>query len=537
MTSGVGSGVDSAVGGAAWGGGGLQAVTRSAASAGMSRTIHAVWGHHAPMHRLLLVVLLLAGCAPSAVVPERTADLALTECRIPGVRAAARCGTWTVPENPDQPDGRTIDLKVVVQPATDRPVASDPVFFLAGGPGQGATEVMARVPFLWDTNKHRDVVWVDMRGTGGSNKLTCPPPDPTDLAARLELDAGLEEIDDCLAALDADTTQYTTPRLVADLDAVRAALGYDVINLYGGSYGTRLGLAYIAAHEDRVRSAVLDGLAPYAMKLFLTFGEDGKAALDRVFAACVADPSCAEAFPNLEARFWPWLDGLRPADGNPPTTVTVRDPRTGHRTLDLPLDRDGVASAIRGLLYGTEMASLLPLALHQAIEGDPEALISQALILGDGMEESMAPGLMMSVACAEDVARITDADRAALASEPFLGTALLDMVIASCERWNVGTVPDSLFDPVTSDVPILLLSGAEDPVTPERWAAEAAKTLSNATSLTVPATGHIASNAGCAPEHLADFYEDPNPAMSHDFSCLQDIERPPFFVAFTGPTP
>ena len=482
-------------------------------------------------------MLLLAGCAPSAQPPERSAALELEDCRVAGVRAEARCGSWSVAENPDLPDGRQVALKVIVVPATETPVAADPVFFLAGGPGQGATEVMGRVRFLDEANTRRDVVYVDMRGTGGSNKLACSPGDPADLAARLALDAGLDEIDDCLAGLDADTTMYTTPRLVADLEAVRVALGYGQINLYGGSYGSRLGLAYMAAHGDQVRAAVLDGLAPYSLKLFLTFGEDGKAALDRLFAACAADTACDAAFPALADRFWTWLDSLRVAEGDTPRTITVRDPRTGTRTLDVPLERDAVASAIRGLLYSIEMGSLLPLALHRAIEGDPEPLISQALILGDGMEDSMASGLMMSVACAEDLPRVSAAERAELESEPFLGTSLLDMVTASCARWTVGAVPASLFVPVVSDVPTLLLSGAEDPVTPERWARDAAATLSRSTLLTLPATGHIAGAAGCVDEHIADFLEAADPTIADDADCLLDVRRPPFFVDFTGPRP
>ena len=485
----------------------------------------------------LALLPLVPGCAPTAVAPERSAALTLTDCREPGIVGVVRCGTWTVPEDPAKPDGRTIDLKVVVWPAREAPAAPDPVYFLAGGPGQGATEVMPQVAFLREANTHRDVVFVDMRGTGGSNKLACEPGDDATVAERLELDAGLDQLDDCLAALDADPRQYTTPRLVEDLDAVRAALGHEQLNLYGGSYGTRLGLAYLAAHGDRVRSAVLDGLAPYAMKLFLTFGEDGKRALDRLFADCRADSDCNTAFPDLERRFWAWLDGLAVPEGEAPRTVTVRDPRTGERTLELPLDRDSVASSVRGLLYSVEMASLLPLSMHQAAEGDAGPLIAQALVLGDGASDAMATGLMLSVACAEEIPRFTDAERAALQNEPFLRDSLVEMLVLACSHWPAGEVPDSLFEPVQSDVPVLLLSGAEDPVTPSRWADEAARTLTNARSITVPATGHIAAGAGCVDERIASFYEDPTAPLELDAPCVAERERPPFFVDFTGPTP
>jgi pimeloyl-ACP methyl ester carboxylesterase len=481
----------------------------------------------------ILAALLLTACAPTAEDGGRTSEVTLTECRLPGVPEPVQCGTFEVAEDPARPDGRRLTLKIVVVAATDRPVEPDPVFFLAGGPGQGASETVASVlGFLDRTRKHRDLVFVDQRGTGGSGKLECPPPDDLDLSARLEFENDARLLAECLSGLDADTTAYTTPRFIADLDAVRAAMGFPRINLYGGSYGTRAGLAYLAAHGDRVRSAVLDGLAPYEMKLFLTFGEDGKRALDRLFADCAADTPCASAFPDLETRFWTWLDEL-----DEKSTTTLRDPRTGDRALDVLVERESVTSAIRGLLYSSEWASLLPFALDRAVSGDLQPLLGQALILGEGAEKGMALGLMLSVACAEDLPRITDADRAGLQSEPLLGTSLLDMMTEACSAWPVGDVPDSLFDPVRSDVPILLLSGAEDPVTPERWAQAAAKTLSNATLVTIPSTGHIAARGGCGDKLVRDFYEDPGADLDVARDCISDVRRDPFFVRASGPNP
>ncbi len=477
-----------------------------------------------------------SGCAPTPKAEAPAGSVVLTPCREPGVLGELRCGSFEVVEDPDAPDGRRIALRIVVAPAHER-AEPDPVFFLAGGPGQGATETMGiALGFLDRARKHRDIVFVDIRGTGGSNKLPCAAP-AGDLAARLEFESEPELLADCLAGYDADPRHYNTPRFVADLEAVRAAMGYDAVNLYGGSYGTRLGLAYMAQHGDRVRSAVLDGLAPYAMTLFVSFGADGKVALDRMFADCAAQPACADAFPDLEARFWAWLNGLTPAEGEEPVRVTLRDPRTGGRALDVPLERVAVASAVRGLLYSPEYAALLPFAMHSAIAGDVQPLVGQALILGEGAENSMAVGLMLSTACAEDLPRVTAEQRAELEREPFLGAAMVDMMSEACAAWPAGDVPDSLFEPVASDVPVLLLSGAEDPVTPERWAAEAGTTLTDARSLTVPNTGHIAAAAGCVDKVVRDFFEDPAEDPNLDRRCVAEVKRPPFFLRSTGPDP
>lgn len=485
------------------------------------------------MRAVLLLALLIAGCAPTPKSDVSSGTIALQPCREPGIADELRCGTFQVAEDPADPGGRIIDLKIVVVPATDR-AKPDPLFFLAGGPGQGATETIGMVlGFLADTRDDRDLVFVDIRGTGGSNKLSCDPPD-VDLAARLEFQSEPDVLQECLASYDADTRHYNTPQFVADLDAVRGALGYTTINLYGGSYGTRLGLAYIAAHGDRVRSAVLDGLAPYAMKLFVPFGVDGKVTLDRLFADCAADSACGEAFPDLEPRFWTWLNGLETGE---PTRMTLRDPRTGGRAIDVPLERASIASAIRGLLYSTEYAALLPQAMEAAIAGDPQSLVGQALILGEGASGAMAGGLLLSTVCAEDLPRITPEDRGKLAWEPFMGTSMIDMMGEACAVWPTGEVPESLFEPVKSDVPVLLLSGAEDPVTPERWATETAKTLTNVTSVTVPATAHIAARGGCADQLIADFYNAPDGELDTVRDCLSDVKRPLFFLSTMGPKP
>ena len=158
--------------------------------------------------------------------------------------------------------------------------------------------------------------------------------------------------------------------------------------------------------------------------------------------------------------------------------------------------------------------------------------------MSEGASDLMAAGLMLSVTCAEDLSRISQAERDALLEEPFLGTGLLDMVRGSCDHWKFGEVPESLFEPVRSDLPMLLLSGSEDPVTPERWAVETARTLGNATLVTVPATAHGAAGAGCADKLIRDFYNNP---QDHGFNlerdCLDAVRRPPFFVDFSGPVP
>ena len=224
-----------------------------------------------------------------------------------GVSVPARCGSLTVFEDRATGAGRTIDLTIVVIPAVSGSHEPDPLFFLAGGPGQAATDVADTVlARLAEVRRSRDIVFVDQRGTGGSGRMSCAlferGPDEEASSESLQFDAfPLDDLRDCLAEVEsvADPRHYTTPVAMDDLDDVRAALGYETINLYGGSYGTRAGLIYMRRHPERVRTAVLDGLAPVSMRLPSSMDADAQRALDRLFADCAADPGCREAFPDL----------------------------------------------------------------------------------------------------------------------------------------------------------------------------------------------------------------------------------------------
>jgi len=194
--------------------------------------------------------------APTATVKaRRSASIKLEDCTIGNV--TAQCGTYRVYENRSTRSGRQIDLKIAMLPATGERVEPDPLFYFTGGPGGAATDVapMFKTQF-GELNKTRDIVLIDQRGTGGSNLLMCPPPDQafdvTDAAA-LSAYAKL-----CLAGLDADPRWYTTRAYVDDVNEVRQALGYDKINLSGGSYGGTVVQVYLLQHPETVRTALIN---------------------------------------------------------------------------------------------------------------------------------------------------------------------------------------------------------------------------------------------------------------------------------------
>ena len=193
---------------------------------------------------LVLMAALAISCDGVSIAP-----LALERCHIEGLSEEIRCGVREVFEDRDSQAGRRISIHIAVLPALRRIVERDPLFLLAGGPGQGARElaqVVAR--YFRAVRRHRDVVLVDFRGTGASNPLKCDLPD--DELRVLEADDFAEQAERCAAALPADPRFYTHHQSLADLDDIRRELGYDRINVWGGSWGTRAALLYALRYPE-----------------------------------------------------------------------------------------------------------------------------------------------------------------------------------------------------------------------------------------------------------------------------------------------
>jgi pimeloyl-ACP methyl ester carboxylesterase len=479
------------------------------------------------------MAMLLALLAASCAAPDSSAIDRLHECAIEEGPAGAYCGTLAVHENRATRQGRQIALKIVVAPALRRDPAPDPLFVLAGGPGQpSATLAGEQLPMFRRFRVDRDIVFVDQRGTGESNRLGCDPA-PDDLDEIASDDARTERrLKACLASYDADPRLYTTPIAMDDLDDVRAFLGYDQIDLWGGSYGTRAALEYLRRHEAHVRAVVLDGVAPADMRLPLYTARDAQRALDRLFADCAADAGCAAAFPTLAddtRALFARLEKERPI-------VRGVHPRTG-RPLELPIARRDAALVIFRALYVPEVASLLPRVLTDAAAGNYQALLALAFQgAPEGDKRDIAFGMHLSVVCAEDIPRIDAAARTAVETSGFMGDAMFDAQYAACSFWPRGEVPERFYTPVTSDRPVLILSGADDPVTPPSWGELVAAHLPNARHIVVPGAGHITLSRGCVPQLVADFLADGS-VGTLDPGCTSVLTRPPFFITPTGPVP
>jgi pimeloyl-ACP methyl ester carboxylesterase len=458
----------------------------------------------------------------------------LTPCTGYDTPADAYCGTLKVFENRETRQGRQIDLNIVVLPALRTDAQPDPLFFLAGGPGQGAAQLAKVVRDLFRrVQTDRDIVLVDQRGTGKSNPLHCLTDEDESLQGIMEtLEQSIAKVKACQAKYDADLTQYTTPIAMDDLDDVRAFLGYERINVYGGSYGTRAALVYMRQNGDRVRSAILDGVAPTNMRLPLYFPRDTQRAFELLARDCAADAGCAKAYPNLLERMRALIARL---ESDPPR-VTLTHPRTGV-TEDVRVDARVLANVMVAALYSPMMTALVPAIVAAAEKNDFQSMLALALTgAGSSDAPNMAIGMQLSVICAEDAPRNTDDDLRRGSESTLFGKYVMTLQQQACGFWPRGRVDESFYEPVRSAIPTLVLSGEVDPVTPPSWGDEVAKTLSNSAHIVLPGTGHTAGGTGCGQRIMREFIDEGSPA-DLDTSCATKVKRPAFFLSPAGPDP
>ena len=482
-----------------------------------------------------LAALSVAGppAAAGPTVDRAPARLGLSDCRLhaPGAGAgiAARCGRWSVPEDYAAPGGRRLELNVAVVPTlgTRR---GEPLFVLAGGPGQAATSFYAAVaPAFALVARTHDIVLVDQRGTGGSHRLACRFPDDLTLSR-----TGLAELEGlsraCLASLDARPAHYTTSVAVRDLDAVRQALGYGRISLYGASYGTRVAQHYLRRFPGTVTAVILDGIVAPTTTVGPDMALDAERALELAYARCAAATACHAAFPDPAADLA--ASEQRLAHG--PLALELPDPTTG-ATRRLEFGTRELAGSLRLLTYTARSAALIPLLLHAAAAGDFRPIAAQFLMFDRALDDEIAYGMHNAVLCSEDAPDFGRADRAALA-QTFLGTVELDSMAAMCRPWPVGDRDADLKSPLKASAPALLLSGEADPVTPPSQGELAARGFSDVRHLVLAGQGHGQLGTGCVPELMAKFL-NLHSALSLDTSCVGRVRATPFFIDYAGPAP
>jgi pimeloyl-ACP methyl ester carboxylesterase len=468
----------------------------------------------------------VARIAAQAVSPPRPF---LGACHIPGLKSKAWCGRYEVFEDRDAKRGRKIALNMVILPAFAEKPAPDPVFFFAGGPGQSAASIAVVIGEgpLTNIRRERDLVFLDQRGTGESNSLTCNLyADDNGLRGYFEDMFPVKEVRACRERLEktAALKQYTTSITIEDINDVRRALGYEKINLYGGSYGTTVALAYLRRYRGNVRSAVLAGVAPTNLKLPLPFAKGAQYAMDNLMNDCAADDACRAAFPNLREEFRSVLDRLVKG----PVSVELTNPFT-QKLERVSLGRGVFAERLRMMLYGRAPASIVPLLIHRAAQDDFKPFLLAALPQARGIYQSLSLGVYFSVTCSESVPFITEEDVKRETDGTFLGDYRVRVHQDACREWTRAAVPRDFTSAVKSDAPVLLLSGEVDPASPHWLGVEVARQLSNSRQVTIPHGGHDYFS-DCISGITAAFISKGS-AQGLNTSCVDGTRRPPFVTA------
>jgi pimeloyl-ACP methyl ester carboxylesterase len=448
--------------------------------------------------------------------------LELQPCGVAGVTKDALCGQYEVYEDRAKKSGRKIKLNVMVLPAlVDKP-APDPVFYLQGGPGGAATSV-AGASFMGRLHRTRDVVLVDQRGTGKSNPLQCNfRGDPNDMRGYFVDALTPEAARTCRTELEknADLRLYTTTIAMADLDDVRTVLGYDKINVYGGSYGATTALSYLNFYPQHVRTVTISGVAPPDNALPLSFAKGVEHALNRLFDDCAADEKCKTAFPDLR-KDWATVAANV---GKGPVNFDALNPYTRQKQ-QITMTRDGFAELVRLVLYNPTVMSLMPAVIHEMSQGDYSHFAFYSYQVQHGIDAGIARGMQLSVLCAEDVPFLKESEIEPAMGGTFYGGNRARAYLKACEQWPRGDMPAKFREPIKSDLAVLMLSGELDPVTPPDLATPLLRWMPNGRQVLMHNSTHYTYECG---EKLARDFIEMGTAKGLDTSCVEAIKRLPF---------
>lgn len=495
----------------------------------------ACWEPRATVIRAITWSCILSAVASSLFAWRASAggnEFAQHPCSYDGLPAF--CGTLRVPEDRTKADGRTIVLHFVRVPPQHRGSAT-PIVWFAGGPGESVISDFSDggiqgYPLSSALRETHEILFLDQRGTGLSNQLQCSMyPHVSNVFAEI---FPLDSVRRCRALLakTSDLSAFGTDAAADDLDAVRRHLGYRKVIAIGGSYGTTAALVYMRRYPNAVESALLIGVAPTFFKIPLPQLQAGQRALSDLERSCTHDSICHRYFPNFPAEFRRVL-----AQSSTGIPVNYRDTHTGEH-VHAALTRPVFADTVRLLMYAPQSAVQIPLLVHEAVRGNTTPLAkaiaayAQAVFGGTASEQAM--GDNFGVNCQEGVAFITPAEAARESANSFMAGTILDARQAACAIWNVRPADLSFIEPVRSSVPVLMISGADDPATDPRYATRQLAYLSHGRQIIVPHGGHI--NDDRCLEQLEVRFVQASSTAGLDAACVKRFSRPPFVTSLSA---
>ncbi len=446
------------------------------------------------MRRMLIAIISLH-IASNVLAREQAAvtsprAISLTPCGLEDVAGSASCGTLQVGENPAQEDTRRITLNIAVIPALASTPRRDPIVLLMGGPGEDAVGAGAWFLELFaSVRAERDILLLDQRGAGRSSGLQCDMYSPAEDADNLRDVFPIEAVKRCERALRAraDLAQYSYRHFAHDLERVRRSLGYDRLNLFAASYGTRAAQAYLKEYGSSVRTVFMGSAVPMDVSTPPEFAKAFQAALEKTFVACAADSQCRATYPNLRAEFQEVVARLDAG-----VYVPLDD-----RSKASQVTRGRFIEWLRARTYQTRSASQVPWLIHRAYVGDWAPIVEG--ILSDARNRvasntAFSFGLFFSITCNEDVAFIREEDEVPAVRRTYLGVYRVRQQQAACRHWPKASLASDYRELVQSSAPTLFVSGDSDPAAPLWYTARVAKGFTNRAEVILQDKGHTEWN-------------------------------------------
>lgn len=482
-------------------------------------------------HGLLYFICACALSLSSSVVAADSLKFERCHLKSNATEIDAQCATLTRPENPNKPDSKTIELFVTKLPSSSPNPEADAFTIIQGGPGGSSVDMaISYHNFLELVRKKRDVIVIDQRGTGRSNKLNCDFDDepPIDFDPVYNKQNTLKCVD---KLKESDLSAYTTSVAVQDLEAMRVAGGYSQLSLYGVSYGTRVAQHYLRRYPQSTRTIIIDGVVDIGLNLAgAEIARRSQDAFDQMAHRCNTNEACSKQFGNIKTTF----TELRARLKSQPVEIATAHPLTG-KIETVTLSDNDLLVAVRLMPYSTEGISLLPLLIHNAHQGNYAPLAAQSLLTTESLSQSFAMGMHNSVMCTEDAPYVS-VKASENAKDTYFGSLMIDNMRVTCENWPKGIIDDDFLNKFDSDKPVLILSGETDPITPPANGQRAADMFSNAKHIIVPAHGHGVVGRGCMPYLVDDFLINLNfEELKTD--CITREQALPFFIDSMGPKP
>ncbi len=472
---------------------------------------------------LVIVGLVIFFNTTESAASQTTKLSQFNRCYIDHYDGHAVCAEFSVPLDWDNPTGKKLRLHLAKIPSVSLHPA-EPLILLAGGPGQAAG-LMGRLVDTAFTKvlRSRDIILMDQRGTGGSHPLDCHLGD----SFAIDTEVILQAVATCAKQLDIDPNYFGTHSAIKDIDALRQALGYTQINLWGGSYGTRVALLYAAQFPQQARSLIIDSVTPPSMPIYATTAQSSDRAFRMLLSDCQNSPACAQAFPNLGERFLALLSNI----SEQPLKISLKHPLTGKNT-EFVITAEFLTGVLHSGMYTPQRRIHLPIAMASAVAGDFSSLFAISNWFDGNLSGGIHFGLMMSVLCAEDIPRISPEQAQNYAQGTYAGDTDYSLWRDICGVWPV-TPSNKPYDDPAAAPPTLLLSGILDPITPPSLAQHVAAKLPVYRHIVVQHRAHIVSIAGCMPDLMTAFIETLDLQVL-DTTCLDKLKAVPFITTATG---